>query len=116
MATTIFEAKTITLASGKKVELVPLKIKYLRKFMVEFDNLPGAMSDNVESIDVIMKCVAVALEQYDPELSANPDLLEEEFDLPTAYKVIEMGSGIKMTEDDDEAPKPQTAAEQNGES
>ncbi len=112
MATKIFETETIALASGKKLELRPLKIKYLREFMKEFENLPGVMSDNVGSLDVIMKCVAAALKQYDPELADDTDLLEEEFDLPTAYKIIEVGSGIKMTDDDDD-PKPQTA-EQDG--
>lgn len=112
MATKVFETETITLASGKKIELRPLKIKYLREFMKEFENLPGVMNDNVASLDVIMKCVAAAMQQYSPELAADEELLEEEFDLPTAYKIIEIGSGIKMTDDDDD-PKLQTA-EQDG--
>lgn len=110
MATKVFETETITLSSGKKLELKPLKIKFLREFMKEFDNLGAAMSDNVESIDVIMKCVVIALKQYDEKLSEDPDLVEEEFDLPSAYKVIEVGAGIKLNDDD---PNPQVAA-QNG--
>ncbi len=110
MATEVFETKTVVLSSGKKLELKPLKIKVLREFMKEFEALPAVMNDNVASIDVIMKCVAAALKQYDPELAENADLMEEEFDLPTAYKVIEVGSGIKLSGDDDD-PNPQTAAQ-----
>jgi hypothetical protein len=109
MATEVFETQTITLSSGKKLELKPLKIKILREFMKAFEDLPAAMNDNVASIDVIMKCVAVAMKQYDSELSENMDLMEDEFDLPTAYKVIEIGSGIKLGDDDD--PNPQVAAQ-----
>lgn len=110
MATEVFETKTVVLSSGKKLELKPLKIKVLREFMKEFEALPAVMNDNVASIDVIMKCVAAALKQYDPALAENSELMEEEFDLPTAYKVIEVGSGIKLSGDDDD-PNPQTAAQ-----
>lgn len=110
MATEVFETQKVTLTSGKTLELKPLKIKILREFMKEFEDLPAVMNDNVGSIDVIMKCVAVAMKQYAPELAEDTDLLEDEFDLPTAYKVIEVGSGIKLSGDDDD-PNPQTAAQ-----
>lgn len=100
MATTVYKSEEITLYSGKVITLRPLKISILRAFMTEFERMADAMSDNNKSIDVIMDCVAIAMRQYDPELADNREALEDELDLPTAYKVIEVGAGIKLNDDD----------------
>jgi hypothetical protein len=38
MATTIYKSEIIQLLDGTSVEIVPLKIKYLREFMKAFEN------------------------------------------------------------------------------
>ncbi len=106
MATKVFETEKVTLFSGKVVSLRPLKISVLREFMKEFDGLGEVMNDNIKSMDVIVNCVAIAMRQFDPELSENKELLEDELDLQTAYKIIEVGAGIKLNDDD---PNPQAA-------
>lgn len=100
MATKVYESAKITLFSGKELTLRPLKISILRKFMDEFDKIGEAASDNSKSINAIMDCVAVAMLQFDPELAENREALEDEFDLPAAYKVIEVCAGIKLNDDD----------------
>jgi len=100
MATAVYEQEKVKLFSGKEITLRPLKISVLRDFMKEFENIGEAASDNVQSLEVVMNCVQIAMRQYAPELSEDRESLEDEIDLPTAYKVIEVGSGIKLTDDE----------------
>ena len=51
-------------------------------------------------MDVIIDCVQIAMRQYAPELADDREALEDEVDLPTAYRIIEVGSGIKLDDDD----------------
>ena len=108
MATKVFETETVTLFSGKEIALRPLKISILRKFMAEFENLGEVMNDNIKSMGVIVNCVAVAMQQFDPELADDKEKLEDELDLRTAYKIIEVGAGIKLNDNDDD-PNPPAA-------
>ncbi len=107
MATKVYNTETIELFSGKEITLRPLKISVLRDFMSRFESLGDVAEDNNDSMDVIVDCIAIAMRQYDSELSdkheGGRDALEDELDLPTAYKIIEIASGIKMG--DDESPK-----------
>ncbi len=100
MATTVYESVEIELFSGKVIALRPLKLSLLRKFMREFDDLSTVAEDNDKSLDKMVACVAIAMEQYAPELAKDKDALEDELDLPTIYKIIEVASGIKMADSD----------------
>lgn len=111
MATKVYETDNVTLFSGKKLSLRPLKISILRDFMTKFEEIGAAAADNAKSMDVIVDCVAIAMRQYDPALAEDKVALEDEIDLPTAYKIIEVAAGIKMGDDDN--PN-RTAAGQSG--
>jgi hypothetical protein len=100
MATKVYETEKVSLYSGKELNLRPLKIAVLRDFMVKFEDLGDVADDSAKSLDVIIDCVQIAMRQYAPELSEDRDALEDEIDLPTAYKIIEVGSGIKLNDDD----------------
>lgn len=95
MATTINEAVKIKLIDGTDVEIRPLKISLLRSFMKEFEKISEVAADNDKSMDILMKCVQIAMQQYKPDI-AELDKLEESLDLPTVYKVVEAASGIKL--------------------
>ena len=43
-----------------------------------------------------MECVAIAMQQYKPELSQDLKALEENLDLPTVYKIVEAASGNSL--------------------
>mgnify|MGYP000958348565 CR=1 FL=1 len=107
MATKVYSTEEVELFSGKKLTLRPLKISILRQFMTEFDKIAESLNDSTKSIDALIDCVVVAMKQYDPELADNREELEDELDLPTVYKIIEVGSGIKLNDDE---PNPQVAA------
>lgn len=95
MATTINETAKINLIDGTEVEIRPLKISLLRSFMKEFEKISEVAADNNKSMDILMKCVQIAMQQYKPDI-AEMDKLEENLDLPTVYKIVEAASGIKL--------------------
>lgn len=96
MATTINEAKIITLIDGTELSVRPLKISLLRPFMKKFEEIAEVAEDNEKSMDVLLECVTIALKQYKPELAEDPKALEELLDLPTVYEIVEEASGIKL--------------------
>jgi len=97
MATTVNEKKTVTLIDGTKVEVRPLKISLLREFMKKFEGIASVADDNDKSMNLLMECVQIAMRQYKPELADDLDVLEENLDLPTVYKIVEEASGISLS-------------------
>lgn len=93
MATTIHETETVTLIDGTEIQVRPLKISLLRKFMKTFEKVAAVADDNDKSMNLLIECVQIALEQYKPELAKDKAALEENLDLPTVYKIIEAASG-----------------------
>ena len=96
MATQVYETTEITLLNGDKVSMRPLKISLLRKFMKKFEAIADVAADNDKSMDILIDCVQIAMEQYNPELAADREALEDNIDLPSVYAVIEAASGIKF--------------------
>jgi inhibitor of KinA sporulation pathway (predicted exonuclease) len=90
------ETKTLTLIDGKTITVRPLKISLLRQFMKKFDGIAKVAEDNDKSMNLLMECVAIAMQQYDPELAKDPKALEDNIDLPTVYQIVEEASGIKL--------------------
>ncbi len=98
MATTVHEPKEIVLIDGTKIKVRPLKISLLRPFMKKFEGIAAVADDNEKSMTLLMECVAIAMQQYKPELAEDLTALEENLDLPTVYKIVEEASGIKLTD------------------
>ena len=96
MATSVTSSVEIEIADDIVITCRPLKIKLLREFMKEFAKMDeeGVREDNDKALAVLMKCGYVAMKQYRPDTKLSE--IEELFDLPTLYKVIEIASGIKM--------------------
>ena len=105
MATKIYDAKNITLLDGTKVRITPLKIKYLREFMDVFDFVKTAENDE-EAISFLSICAAVCMQQYYPKLSDVQEL-EENIDMPTIYKVLDVAAGVKINESSDKEVREQ---------
>ncbi len=96
MATSVYETTDMTLLDGTVIKMRPLKISLLRKFMAKFEEIANVAEDNDKSMDVLMECVEIAMKQYAPDSEMTREGIEESFDLPSVYKVIEAASGIKM--------------------
>jgi hypothetical protein len=94
MASKIYEVGNISLVDGTEIELRPLKIKYLRKFMDYFDIIKFAKDDE-SSIKILSHCALIALRSQYPLISTIEEL-EDSLDLPTVYKVLDITAGIKV--------------------
>lgn len=93
MATKISEEKTIKLLDGTELSVRPLKISLLRPFMKKFGAIQEVAEDNDKSIDLLLDCVQIAMEQFSPDLGKDRAHLEEILDLPLLYKIVEEASG-----------------------
>jgi hypothetical protein len=103
MATQIYNKGNIYLIDGTEIEITPLKIKYLRDFMIAFNEINDAHNDD-DAIDVLSKCVGICMKQYYPSIS---DSVEDNLDLPTIYKIIDIAAGIKINNASEEPVKEQ---------
>lgn len=119
MATQVYETVEVTLLDGTDLEMSPLKISLLRKFMATFDRVskmalaeddeavkkPAAKkaaaeeevrSANDQYLDILMDCALIALEQYAPGKYTDRDALEDAANLTLIYRIIEAASGIQL--------------------
>ena len=87
------------------ISAAPLKIKYLREFLEEFDTIKKATTDD-ESISVLVNCALISMQQYAPHIKT-VDELEDNLDLPTIYEVIDIAAGIKINEKSEDTVKSQ---------
>ena len=105
MATSIYEKIRFSLIDGTVIESGPLKIKYLREFLEIFETIKEAKSDD-ESISVLVSCCLIAMKQYAPHIKTLEDV-EDNLDLPTIYKVIDIAAGIKINQKSEDTVKSQ---------
>lgn len=97
MAITTYEAETLTLIDGSTIQVRPLKISLLKPFMKKFEGVAAVAEDNDKSIELLLECVAIAMQQYNPALATDQAKLEELLDLPTVYKIVEAASGVSLS-------------------
>ena len=112
MATTIYITKEITLFDETSIEIIPLKIKYLREFMDAFENIKNSKSDD-ESMAVLVECVRICMKQYYPKISKSVEDVEDYLDMPSIYKILDIAAGIKINKTVQEPVRDQ--AEKSGE-
>ncbi len=106
MATRVYTVQKIKLVDGKELELGPLKIKYLRDFMDCFYRINESSSEE-DAISVLVECARIAMKQYCPEISTSTELIEDNMDLPTIYKVLDIAGGIEVSSKSEENIKDQ---------
>ena len=106
MATKIYNTKTISLVDGTEIEIIPLKIKYLREFMDSFDLINNASTEE-ETIMVLVNCVRIAMKQYYPKISKSVEDIEDNLDMPTVYEILDIAANIKINKNSEEEVKKQ---------
>ena len=106
MATTIYSSQIIYLFDGTELEIIPLKIKYLREFMDVFENIKETKNDD-EAIAVLVECVRVCMKQYYPQISSTTEQIEDNIDMPTIYKILDTSAGIRINKKSQEPVKDQ---------
>ena len=106
MATAVYQSKTIKLINGTELEIIPLKIKYLRQFMEAFEDVKKSKNDD-QAIEFLVECVRISMKQFYPEISKNVSDIEDNFDMPTIYKILDISAGIKINQKSEEPVKNQ---------
>ena len=106
MATTVYQTKIIKLIDGTEVEIIPLKIKYLRQFMEAFEDVKKSKNDD-EAIESLVECVRISMKQFYPEISKSVSDVEDNLDMPTIYKILDISAGIKINAKSEEPVKNQ---------
>lgn len=113
MATKIYKIENITLIDGTVIEIIPLKIKYLRKFMEAYQKIKQAKDDH-EAIDYLLACAVISMEQYAPHLLKDKNYFEDNLDIPTIYKILDVAADINVDGQSEVPVKEQ--AEESGKS
>jgi len=106
MATTVYNTKNIVLQDGVEIELSPLKIKYLRQLMDNFDEVRNAQGD-LEAIVALSKCARICMKQFRPEITQTQEMLEEYVNLQDIYDILDITAGIKINDKSEEPVKKQ---------
>lgn len=97
MPTEIYESSTVRLMDGTKIYITPLKIRYLKEFMVLFDMIKEAQDED-DAMFILSQCVTIAMQQYYPEIST-VDQLEDSMDIKSVYKVLDVAAGVKINKE-----------------
>jgi hypothetical protein len=97
MATEIYKTDKVFTIDGIEIEISPLKIKYLRKFMDAFENVKDARDDH-EAISRLSECVRISMQQFYPLIATVEDV-EDSFDLSSLYHILDISAGIKLNKD-----------------
>lgn len=95
MPSSVYETETLTLDDGVTIEMKPLKIANLRKFMKEFAKLEKAGDDNDKSFNILGDCVLISLGQWSKE-TLTKEWVEDNLDINNYYDIIRVSSGIDM--------------------
>jgi hypothetical protein len=106
MATEIYKTKNIYLFDGTEIEIMPLKIKYLREFMDAFSQIKRTKNDD-EAMHVLVECTRIAMKQYYPQISTSIEDLENNIDLPTVHEILDIAGNIKVGGESEEDIKTQ---------
>jgi hypothetical protein len=104
MATKIIKEEEIELQDGRKVVVRPLNIKGLRKFMAIVGKFEEVESEE-DSLDLMVEAVQIALTKADPEIADDIDYLEENLDMNSINRIMEVAGGIDMSGGDPNLPK-----------
>jgi hypothetical protein len=106
MATTIYRSAIIHLFDGTELEIIPLKIKYLREFMDAFEKVKDTSGDQ-EAIEKLVECVRICMKQYYPRISSSTEDIEDNVDMQTIYTILDIAAGIRINKQSKETVKNQ---------
>ena len=102
MATSVYDVVSLELQDGTELELRPLPIKQMRKFMKKLESLGEPVLDEegerveVDGMDQIIELTEICLEKN--KGAQDIEDYEDVLDLPTAYKIIEVCTGVNLAD------------------
>jgi hypothetical protein len=97
--TTVYDVESIQLSDGSVIEIKPLSIKNLKKFLAVMNKMQDEKVETEEDImEVFIEGAMVCLEQLKPELAEDKDKFEELIEVPTMMKILEVAGGLKLND------------------
>jgi hypothetical protein len=112
MPTEVYKTGYVKTIDGLEIEIIPIKIKYLRQLMVAFDSVQQSQNEE-ETIEVLAECCRIAMKQYYPKFSKHVADIEDNFDLDSIYDILKYSAGIDIKKNSDEAVVDQAKKEDN---
>ena len=101
MPTTVYETIEIQLSNGKTINIKPLTINKLKKFLAVVKNLQDdSVTTEEQAMDIFVQAGMICMEQFAPELAVDRDLFESTIEVPTLMKILEVAGGLKLNNDD----------------
>jgi len=99
LATTVYDQIEIQLTNGDVINVRPLPIKNLRKFMDAIKKLDDSdIEDESAAMDVFIEACMICMEVIKPELSKDKEIFEESIEVPTMMKILEVAGGLKLND------------------
>lgn len=101
MPTTVYDTLEIKLSNGNIITVAPLKINKLKKFLAIVKPLQDLNSQTTEeeAMEIFVKAGMVCMEQFAPELAQDQEQFEENIEVPTLMKILEVAGGLKLNDD-----------------
>ena len=113
MATKVYEENVIELIDGTEITVGPSKIKYLRDILDTFNKIDKDSTED-EAIEMMVESVRIAMQEFYPSISDSVELIEDNLDIKTVYKVLEYCAGIKINSDQEETVENQAKSQSDG--
>ena len=102
MPTTVYETLEIKLSNGDVITVAPLKINRLKKFLAIVKPLQEEAGKNIsddDAMEIFVKAGMVCMEQFAPDLASDQDKFEDNIEVPTLMKILEVAGGLKLNDD-----------------
>jgi hypothetical protein len=112
MPTEVYKTGYVKTIDGIEIEIIPIKIKYLKQLMIAFDSVQESKSED-QTIEILAECSRIAMKQYYPKLSNKLSDIEDNFDLNGIYDILYYSAGINIKKNSDEAVVDQAKREEN---
>jgi type 1 fimbria pilin len=112
MPTEVYKTGYVTTIGGLEIEIIPIKIKYLKQLMVVFDEVQKSTNEE-QTINILTECSRIAMKQYYPKLSKSIADMEDNFDLNAIYDILYYSAGIDIKKNSDQPVVDQAKKEEN---
>jgi len=94
MATKVYDTIELELQDGTVITVKPLNLKTLRTVMKEWQRVSEIENED-DFLDVLIKCTSIAMAYLSPGKEVS---VEEDLDLQTMYKILEVSADIKLND------------------
>jgi hypothetical protein len=100
MPTTVYETLEIKLSNGNVITVAPLKINRLKKFLAVVKPLQEDKTiDEEKAMEIFIQAGMICMEQFAPDLATDQEKFEDNIEVPTLMKILEVAGGLKLNDD-----------------